>query len=108
MRIIQIIIEIKTKLEIKLLKSNKKKKRKMAQKAVIERKQDNSNGLYRDYYMLHGECLKIASHCYSLGFSYDYEINMRKVEDLEEISDTIMILIDDLKRKLKKSRGEKL
>jgi hypothetical protein len=72
----------------------------MAQQAVIDRNKRKAESLYKDIYILHGECLRIASHCLTLGFSYDKKINMKKVKDLENLSDNIMFLISDIKQQL--------
>jgi hypothetical protein len=70
----------------------------MAQQAIIYR--NSAEDVYRHYYMLHGECLRLASVCSSIGFSYDKEINNNKILSIEEMSDNIMLLVSDLKNKL--------
>jgi hypothetical protein len=56
--------------------------------------------VYRHYYVLHGECLRLATLCTSLGFSNDKEMNVDKIEQMEEISENIFILSDEVKKKL--------
>jgi hypothetical protein len=72
----------------------------MAQQAIIYKQRSTAEDVYRHFYVLHGECLRLASVCSSLGFSYDKDININKIEQMEDITDNILLLVDEVKNKL--------
>jgi hypothetical protein len=72
----------------------------MAQQAIIQQKTED---VYKQFYVLHGECLRLASVCSSLGFSYDKEININKVSTIEDITDNISKLVSNVKTNLHNS-----
>lgn len=72
----------------------------MAQQQIAQNNRIQAEEVYRHYYVLHGECLRLASVCSSLGFSYDRDLNSNKVVNIEDIIDNIAIFVDVVKNKL--------
>jgi hypothetical protein len=68
----------------------------MAQQAIINYQSMTAEDVYRHYYVLHGYCLRLATLCTSLGFSNDKKMNADKIEQMEEISEYILLLSDEV------------